>query len=216
MKFLFTLFPLICLGLALKVDAQDLTLIREKYNSKNLKTEYYVLKHNRQIKQGDYTSYWYGNIIKETGKYQDNLKDGEWNLYDKNGRLTDVQYYEKGAKTGVWLKIVASGQVVKRFDHTNNVALEPIIKAWCKYPAIARENQIEGIVKVEYLLNSTCDISRITVVQSVHESLDKSAVEGTREMLKLMNQYKTSACDSIPASIEVVFSLDNQISIQTN
>ena len=198
---------LIVFLIGLKLHGQERKLITEKFNGRNLKFEYHVLKSRRTVKHGDYKSYWYGNILKEMGKFYQNHKDGEWIMYDNQGQIDEIRYYDRGTKIGIWQKHVESGQVIKRYDHERNHELKPILNISYRYPALARDKEIEGIVKINYELDEECDLRSIDIVESLEKDCDKSAIEGTKRMINLMKKYDSAACDSVSNTIEIKFEL---------
>jgi len=55
------------------------------------------------------------------------------------------------------------------------LALRKFIAANTEYPAMARENNIQGKVYVRFMVAENGGVSRVTVVRSVHPLLDKEA-----------------------------------------
>lgn len=53
-----------------------------------------------QIKEGAYLYYYKNGAKKTAGSFFNNLKDGEWNEWDKTGKLENINHYSKGIKVG--------------------------------------------------------------------------------------------------------------------
>lgn len=64
--------------------------------------------------RGDILTYYYKTgIVKATGTVlKDQVMDGKWLFYSENGLLTEVGYYKKGKKHGVFLHYDKLGQLV--------------------------------------------------------------------------------------------------------
>ena len=53
-----------------------------------------------------------------------------------------------------------------------------------RYPNLARENEIQGKVKLSFMIEKDGSINSVKVVDSVHESLDREAQRVVRKMPK--------------------------------
>jgi len=53
-----------------------------------------------QIREGAFVYYYKKGAKKSTGNYTNNLKEGEWNLWNEDGRLEGVKHYRKGKMIG--------------------------------------------------------------------------------------------------------------------
>ena len=171
--------------------------------------EYYVLKSNQSIKHEKYiryykipTNYTFTNDkwIKEEGFYNQNVKDSLWIYYKypKRGNLVysnvilKEEKYNKGEKIGIWKQYIENGSVIKRYDYDLKKEIEPIYNRYTNYPAIAREFEIEGIVKIKVEYNDSCSVKNITVYQSADKSLDKEALRSVKEIEDLKYKYRIS------------------------
>ena len=100
-----------------------------------------------------------------------------------------------------------NGRVYERFDYDNNVKLQPIIRFNISYPNIAKENGIQGIVKISYQIDSDCSISNIRVIESLSEECDKAAIDAIKEYGELFKKYGVD-CENKIEEKEVNFKLD--------
>lgn len=162
--------------------------------TKSIKAEYYVLKKSKEIKHGEYKSYYLSGKQKEEGLYSNNQKEGEWLVYDSTGRLEEVQFYKSGQKTGIWKKYIERGQVIKKFDYENNKALDPLIYVPCAYPPIARENGIEGVVELDFIFDDNCILQDIKIFKSPGDDFDKSAIDCAKKTIQLIAKYFPNKC----------------------
>jgi TonB family protein len=72
-------------------------------------------------------------------------------------------------------------QEMPQYPGGNNVLLE-YLRANIKYPAICRENRIQGRVLVSFIINKDGSIEAPRVVRGVHEALDYEALRVISEM----------------------------------
>ena len=60
-------------------------------------------------------NYYYNNgNIKESGVFENGLKDKQWTLYTENGNIEAIAFYNLGKKTGTWIVYDETGK--KRFE----------------------------------------------------------------------------------------------------
>lgn len=60
-------------------------------------------------------NYYYSNgNIKESGVFENGLKDDQWTLYTENGNIEAIAFYNLGKKTGTWIVYDETGK--KRFE----------------------------------------------------------------------------------------------------
>ncbi len=151
------------------------------------------------------------NYIKEKGNYLNNKKEGEWieNTSSSkrkkgkyvNGKKTGIWItflngekiasfdYDLNKKIGIWLTRKENGRVFERYDYDKNVKLQPIIRFNISYPNIAKENGIQGIVKISYQVNSDCSINSIRVVESLSKECDQAGIDAVKEYGELFKKY---------------------------
>ncbi|MFB6340097.1 toxin-antitoxin system YwqK family antitoxin [Saccharicrinis sp. FJH62] len=72
----------------------------------NYVEEFYVLKEDKSVKQGEYVKYFVDAIDRripvEYGFYEKNQKIGKWFSFYNNGDIRTLGYYENGLKQGLW------------------------------------------------------------------------------------------------------------------
>ena len=195
--------------------------------SKQISQSYYVLKSNKNIKNGEYISYFklskrelqlvengvidLKNYIKEKGNYLNNKKEGKWientstsiskignyingkktgiwNTYYNGDRIESYDYDNK-KKVGIWLTKRENGKVIERYDYDNNIKLQPIIRIDVSYPSIAKEKNIQGIVKLKYHISKDCSIKNVVVTKSLSPECDQAAIEAINKFGELLKKY---------------------------
>jgi hypothetical protein len=202
--------------------------------SDDVKEVYYVFASDKTIKHGDYYSFYKGELtkkelkgrdlttetlgFKETGHYQNNLKEGTWTLFKSpsqgssisiyNAKLEEGQY-TNDKKTGIWTTYIEEGKVVKQFDFANNQELSAQVKVMWKYPAQARKNRIEGPVKVKIKYDN-CEPIAYEIVEDLGYGCGDAVIESLKEKRTLEKKYGVASgeCDKIEEIIDVEFKLD--------
>jgi hypothetical protein len=203
--------------------------------SDDVKEVYYVLASDKTIKHGDYYSFYKGELtkkelkdkdlinkeplgFKEKGQYQNNVKAGTWTTFKSPRQSSSVSIYnsklEEGQymndkKTGIWTTYIEDGKVVKQFDFTNNQEVPAQVKVRWKYPAQARKNRIEGLVKVKIRYDN-CEPIAYEIVEDLGYGCGDAVIESLKEKWILQNKYGivSSKCDQIEEIIDVQFKLD--------
>ena len=193
--------------------AQKTKLKKVKYsNSKILKEEYQVLRKNKYIKHGEYLYYFENGVIKETGYFSMNKKNGKWEEFNEKGKLERVLKYNSGRKIedkkfGIWLEYHEKGKVITGFDYEKNERLETIINVPIDYPPLAREKGIQGIVKVKIKLNPVCEIENIELVEGIGYGCDKEVLKRLKKYYELLKKYDSNNCIEIDEIIAIQFQL---------
>ncbi len=131
--------------------AQDLKKVKNKPPYEAYTEEYYVLKADKSIRQGNYQKLGYKNNVLENGYYKNNQKDSTWTVYFRNSDLIRSQgnykndlktglwteyvnlgkensllnqgEYKEGQRTGTWEFYNAEGEVIQRFDYSTGQLL---------------------------------------------------------------------------------------------
>jgi TonB family protein len=206
------------------VFAQETVEVVSRFNqSKQIRESYHVLKSIPQTKHGRYVYYFQmtqdqyksfrkGNLeseefIKTGGTYSHGKKNGEWVEYSSPYKFKTKGKYENGKKTGVWQTSREGGQVIEHFDFDQNKKLPPFIQIYADYPAMARENGLQGTVTLAYLLHPDCSVSDIRVTNSLSSEFDKSAIAAIKRYGAFLKIYGVD-CQEKQMTMEVKFRLD--------
>jgi Gram-negative bacterial TonB protein C-terminal len=205
--------------------SQEIKLIENKfYDSKQIQERYSVLKSDKQIKHGEYVSYFKMNpdqarnfkdgiykleqFIRTKGAYKNGKKDGEWLEYDRPFSLKTKGKYVENKKVGVWATTKENGQVIENFDHDLKKMLPPIIKVNIDYPPRAREMGIQGgLVGYSYRINKDCSISDVKITKSFNEEFDNHVIAVLKRISELQMRY-SMICEEKIVSQDIVFKLE--------
>ena len=130
------------------------------------------------------------------GKYKDGKKIGIWNTYNNGEKISSFDY-DNNKKVGIWLTFKEEGEVVERFDYTNNIQLPPIIRINLEYPESAIENETQGTVKVSFHINKDCSIDNLKIIHEISPECDKAALKGMKRYAELLKKYGQDCEDKI-------------------
>ena len=193
---------------------QKLKLITKKdMNSEKIREQCYVLKKKKFVKNGTYKLFHENAVLKVAGQYDNNKRVGEWKEYDMSGNLKRLQSFEKGRKTadsrvGIWYWYYENEEVIAGFDYDKKAKIDVEIRVDVYYPAIERENEREGIVKVLIKFDDDCEVSEVKVIESLSQGCDEQAVKGVRRMCELQRLYDKEYCRGISRIIPIKFELN--------
>lgn len=95
---------------------------RKTKDTANLKTVFYVLKSDQNIKDGPYKEYdvnFNDRLICE-GFYKQNQRDSLWTCFGFGGsdRVAETGYYKNGRKYGIWKACNLKGEPEIQYDYT--------------------------------------------------------------------------------------------------
>ena len=74
---------------------KELKVWKEEYSKDKVKEEYQYYHHpddNRRMRDGWYNSYYENGESNETGRYKEDVKDGEWSYFTEDGTETKGIY----------------------------------------------------------------------------------------------------------------------------
>ena len=186
---------------------------------------YYVLKSNKNVKHGEYVSYFrvpgqhYRSIrnnpdsvahyVWQRGVYVNGKKHGEWVEYRSPGVLQSTGAYDKGKKTGLWLQSRENGEVLEKYDYTTRQRQTPDIRIPVHYPPKARKAGIQGTVKIEYRLQADCSVTETRVIQSVSADCDREAMKNLLKLYGYLKKYgPANGCEAKMDTFVVKFNLE--------
>ncbi|MBD3636257.1 MAG: TonB family protein [Crocinitomicaceae bacterium] len=83
--------------------------------------EYYVLRKDKSVKHGRYTSVWVNGSPRQEGYYNYGKKDSLWVYYHLMKPIVNSRgLYKDGNKIGVWEYFDDKGKIMNRYDHSLN------------------------------------------------------------------------------------------------
>lgn len=155
--------------------------------------------HKKDNGQLDYVEYLHiGGGVKKVVYYdakQRIRKDQVWK--EELIKETKYSYYEKG-------------QIVKRYDVLNQRDLSPEINVHMKYPVMALENQIEGVVEVSFSYDENCVPISFEILNKLGYGIDEEVKKKMNLMIQLSEKYNVpfKQCERLDENFKVEFTLD--------
>ncbi|MFT4533539.1 MAG: hypothetical protein ACI9P5_000889 [Saprospiraceae bacterium] len=103
-----------------------------------------------------------------------------------------------------------SNQVIMRYNVTNKKSLPTQFNVHFKYPALARENQIEGIVEVNFEYNSHCVPIEYIILNRLGHGIDEEINKKMQLMINLSKKYNVPLdnCNNSSDSFKINFRLN--------
>jgi Gram-negative bacterial TonB protein C-terminal len=215
MKEILTLVILANLLCSLKVFSQDTKLVEIKfYDSKQIQERYTVLKSDKQVKHGEYVSYFkmtsdhardlksgiykLEQFIKIKGSYKNGKKQGEWVEYDQLFLLKTKGKFIDDKKVGIWETKKERGEIIEYYDHDQKKMLPPLINVYCNYPNLAREiGRQGGTVSISYKINKDCSVSDIVITKSVDAEFDNQVIKYLKRISELQMKYSITCEEKV-------------------
>ena len=149
-------------------------------------------------------------------------KQIEYVQYDEiDGHLRKISYFNlpnKAVKDKIWSDTLISeidytyyekNQVIKRYDVIHKKPLTTLLKVNFKYPALAMENEIEGIIEFKLAYDSLCIPVSYIILNKLGYGIDEEVEKGIKLMLSLAKKYNVSydQCNEIKENFKVIFRL---------
>jgi len=173
--------------------SQEVQLKQVKYGtSEKIKEAFYVLEEDETIRHGEFKSYFHTGKLRTEGHFKNNEKDRKWIIYESSGLPKEIQHYQSGKKTGVWEKYVENRYVIEKYDQDKEKLLGRFINAIVSpyYPALAREDQIEGTVKIKILFDQNCKVIDFQPLTSLGYNCEEEAIKALKRMVELSKKYE--------------------------
>jgi TonB family protein len=181
-----TFFPLILFG-------QQTKLIKDKEN----REEYYVLKSDKSIRNGDYRKFSSKNSLLIKGHYTNGIEDSIWELYNSNGEIfqkidiskNELLYLriEESEKDNLYKLINGNDKSAVVLDRPpvylggNDIFLSELAKN-IQYPEEAFKNRVTGRVFVSFIVDKNGKTSNYQVLKSAGPIFDKEAIRALKSV----------------------------------
>jgi len=190
---------IVLLLLTFIISCQTTQYVEKKSNGQVIE-KYQVLRSNKNIKDGEFSSYYIsyeGGTIstsyKEKGFYKNGKKDSLWLEYyrptrTKSNRIKSEGNYDEGKKVGIW--ITYKSEVIEKYDYDKNERLPIEVMVSINYPKIAMENGIQGSVFISYKVRSDCSVYDIKILRSLSPECDAEVIRVVKRLAELNKKYK--------------------------
>lgn len=164
----------------------------------------------------------------DTLKFNQNIirKTGNQNYYvtynEKDGHLTKIDYFDsknRKVKDKIWNDTLIreieyiyceNDQVIKCYDVINKKPLPTQLKVNIRYPALARENGITGVIEVKLNFNDDCVPVSYEILNSLGHGINEEVNKGMKTIIKLSAKYNISfaRCKELTENLKINFILD--------
>ena len=159
---------------------------REWHDNGQLSKDFYVLSGK---KNGSLNFYWDNGIPRRTDVYKNGeLETGK--CYDKTGRL--IQYFEVDMPASY----PGGAEALEKYIRTN-----------LQYPTTSRQNNIQGTVLVNFVVDINGRINRVWISNSKDKDLKAEAIRLIYKMPKWLPEFKNGELVSSVQTVAVNFSL---------
>ena len=105
--------------------------------------------------------------------------------YDSKQRIKKDQIWNKGLIREIDYSYFEKGQIIKRYDVINQVELSSKVNVYIRYPAMALENQIEGIIEVSLTYNEDCIPTSYQILNKLGHGIDEEVEKKMKLMIQL-------------------------------
>ena len=143
--------------------------------------------------------------IATEGNIVDSLKDGEWHCLIGNkiisrsnyskGKLISATYYDSNGK-----QYPISDSKIEPHFSTGKVGLDNFLSLNVKYPLVDRDNNTEGKVMIQFVIERDGTISNIKVLSAPDETLGDEALR----VIKLMPPWMPGFLDGMPVRTKYI------------
>ncbi len=160
--------------------SQDLELVKAEHpGNKWVIEEYSVLKENPSVKHGQYKRIYFEKV-EVTGQYDNNIKTGVWEFYDRKGEL--MQRYDYSNKQLLFNE---------GFIHTTSEADTTIEQAVLiggvsefygiigknlRYPASANRKGVQGRVYISFEITEKGEMVNEKILKGIGEGCEEEAL----------------------------------------
>ncbi|WP_374948532.1 TonB family protein [Mucilaginibacter sp.] len=187
-------------------SADTVTVITDAYDSLGVATVV-----NRKGYYTDYNEDF--TEVAEQGPIENGKKSGEWKGADKKDTVTFKEKYNEGiliegsaVKNGRNLTYSKARYVPAGFPNGEK-AFGMFLARAIRYPAAARENNVQGMVVMQFFVEKDGTLTNIKVVNSVEKSLDDEALRALKGSPKWTPATKYGLPIRIYYTIPVQFAL---------
>lgn len=155
---------------------------------------------------GPYTAYYDNGQLKEKGRYEQGLKTGEWIRYDTSGHIDYKETYRQGnlqhGKNYTAKGDSVSYTVAEQEPGFNggDTALMYYVAKRVHYPLMARYKQVEGKVRVQFLVDKKGKVRNPRVVQGIGSGCDEEALR----VIKHLPRWESAKTRGIPVAVNMI------------
>ena len=133
--------------------------------------------------------YYPSGKLKFEGSYALDKFDGVCKWYFENGAPSSIEKYNVGElqsiqfynEDGTEMEGVFKAEVAAEYEGGSK-AFNAFLASEIQYPRLAMKKKIEGVVKVQFVVNKNGDVEKVRILNSVHPLLDEEALRVVRSL----------------------------------
>ncbi len=131
-------------------------------------------------------------------------------FFDHNQRITKDQIWDEILLREIKYSYLEKGQIIKRFDVLNNQELQTQLLVHFNYPAMARENEIEGKIEIKLTYDEDCIPIQFEILNKLGHGIEKEVEDKMQLILFLSKKYKVKLenCRESANNFIINFKLD--------
>ncbi len=174
MKYYSRKFAIYLLMILLFASCSDKKKITTFYETTDQKMEaYYVLKKQKEIKHGAYSSYFENGNIQEKSNYKNGALDGERRIFNAEGKLIITEHHSNGNYEGLYKSYFPDGTIESEGLYREN-KMTGTWKFYYQDPpgqikeAVTFKNNIENGPFIEYHENGIMAAEGVYVDEQQH------------------------------------------------
>jgi hypothetical protein len=154
-----------------------------------------------QSKEDDVVDFYDPIKFKQSIVYKTDTQIAYVQYEEIEGDLRKIDYFDsknRKIRDKIWrdsllseteYKYFENNQIIKRYDVINQKPLPTQLRINFRYPAIAIENEIFGVVEVALSYNNDCIPESYNILNSLGYGIDEEVNKGMKLMLTLAKKY---------------------------
>jgi TonB family protein len=197
---------------SLKPDKRDGKFIRYDENGRVSSEKTYQ---NNKL-NGPYRSYYPDGRLKYDASYKEDALDGEFRGYYSSGQLKRIDNYKKGTFLSGKC-FTKSGRDTTYSEYLKGPSfvggqesLVEYIRINTQYPDAARRRNIEGMVKVRFVVDTLGKVTNVTLYAGVDPLLNEQALYLVRNMPDWIPGSVDDEPENLTMLLPIVFNLKNK------
>ncbi|MDF1694778.1 MAG: hypothetical protein P1U56_03065 [Saprospiraceae bacterium] len=153
----------------------------------------------------EYTHYSDGYSLK-TATYTSKISElKKVDHYNRKHQLIQSEIWSDTLIRHRTFKYFEKGELVKVFDEVNKVSLPSHLNIYLKYPAIAREEGIEGDIVVQFQYDEHCIVVGFKLENSLGYGIDKEVRNKLKRYVALAKKHQVTTLDCQTALDPITF-----------
>lgn len=131
-------------------------------------------------------------------------------FYDSKRRIKKEQIWKTDLISEIDYSYFEKDQIIKRYDVLNRIELAPKLNVYIKYPAMAREDQIEGIVEIALTYDKDCIPVAFEILNKLGHGINEEVEKKMNLIIHLSKKYNLpfDECQRSSENFKINFKLE--------